>query len=423
MTNMPNLRIALVQERPDQIHYGGGTITGNLLLDVAEPKSYKNISALFSGRSYVHWTESRSEGSGNHRRTRTVHYTSNENYVNMVAPLWNSQQSPDGKLPTGEYSWPFSFAIPPGVPSSFEGTVGNIRYSIVGQIVTGFLKSNHAVEVRIPVQQLVKISDPRLLQPLRQEVQKRLCCLCCASAPIILTATVPKSGFCIGESFQVHVSLENGSNRRVTVNAAIVQQVTYTAQGGRRWSTKTLVAVQSDAIERQATRNWDPSITIPAADIVHETSCSNIKVNYSLSITVQIPRALNLSAPFPLQLGNCQQEGQPLLQQGPVQQAPLQQGPLQQGPLQQGPPPPAAYPPPAGAYPPPAQPGVLPPAYQPPVNYPPPGVAPPYAAASPHQPPSAPDQGAAVGWVTQPMTDFPPPKPEDTLVDIPAPKT
>ena len=418
----------------------------------------------------MHWTESHTEGTGtvgytegeeDNARTVTVYYTSNENYVNLVSPLWNSQQSPDGKLPTGEYSWPFSFAIPPGVPSSFEGTVGNIRYSIVGQIVTGFLKSNHAVEVRIPVQQLVKISDPRLLQPLRQEVQKRLCCLCCASAPIVLTATVPKSGFCIRESFQVHVSLENGSNRRVTVNAAIVQQVTYTAQqqvtytaqGGSRLSTKTLVAVQSDAIEHQATRNWDPSITIPAADIVHETSCSNIKVNYSLSITVQIPRSPNLSAAFPLQLGNCQQEGQPLLQQGPVQQAPLQQGPLQQGPvqqgplqqgpvqqgplqqgplqqgpvqqgpLQQGPPLPAAYPPPAGAYPPPAQPGVLPPAYQPPVNYPPPGVAPPYAAASPHQPPSAPDQGAAVGWVTQPMTDFPPPKPEDTLVDIPAPKT
>ena len=416
---MPNLRIALVQERPDQIHYGGGTITGNLLLDVAEPKSYQHISVQFSGRSHVHWTESRTEGEGDDARTVTVHYTSNENYVNLVAPLWNSQQSPDGKLPPGEYSWPFSFAIPPGVPSSFEGTVGNIRYSIVGQIITrSVLKSNHTVEVRIPVQQLVKISDPRLLQPLRQEVQKRLCCLCCASAPIVLTATVPKSGFCIRESFQVHVSLENGSNRRVTVNAAIVQQVTYTAQGGRRWSTKTLVAVQSDAIERQATRNWDPSITIPAADIVHETSCSNIKVNYSLSITVQIPRSPNLSAAFPLQLGNCQQEGQPLLQQGT-----LQQGPLQQGPLQQGPPPPAAYPPPAGAYPPPALPGVLPPAYQPPVNYAPPGVAPPYAVASPHQPPSAPDQGAAVGWVTQPMTDFPPPKPEDTLVDIPAPKT
>ena len=35
-----------------------------------------------NGESKVHWTERRTRGSGKNRRTETVHYRSNESYVN-----------------------------------------------------------------------------------------------------------------------------------------------------------------------------------------------------------------------------------------------------------------------------------------------------------------------------------------------------
>ena len=318
----PNLRIALVQGSPNELHYSGSAFTGNVLLDVDEPKSYKQVTVQFTGRSYVYWTESHTEDRGDRlivgrsrrdsyrRRTVTVTYTysSTEPYVDQVASVWNRQQSADGKLPPGQYSWPFSFTIPPTAPSSFEGRVGNIRYALVAQIITGPLKFNHTVEVRIPVQQLVKFSDPSLLQPRRQEVQKTLCCLCCASAPIVLNVAVPKTGFCIGESFQLQILLENGSNRQLAIVAAIKQRVTYFAQGHTNWSEKTLVSVGSDEIEPQATRNWDPTIQIPPTEIVHESSCHNIKMAYTLFITCRIPGALNLTTSIPLQLGNCRDE-------------------------------------------------------------------------------------------------------------------
>ena len=372
------------------------TITGSLLLDVAEPKGYNEIMISFIGRSYVHWTESHSTGSGRNRRTTTRSYTSSESYVNLVAPLWNKQQSPDGKLAPGQYNWPFSFIVPPTAPSSFEGTVGNIRYSLVGKIATGLLKFDHNVELRIPVQQLVKITDPRLLQPVRQEVQKTVCCLCCASGPIVLTAALPKTGFVVGESFQLHVSLQNGSNRRVTMNANITQRVVYYAQGHRRFSGKTFVSVGSDQIEPQASRDWDPTITIPTTDmsIIHETSCRNISVTYTLSVVGKIQNALDLAMTFPLQLGNCRDEqsvvgAPPALQPGPPQQ-------------------------PQAAYPPPAQPGPN----QPPAAYPtaPPGsgAPPPYASGS------GPQAETNFGWSAVAMSDFPPPEPQETLSDFSA---
>ena len=433
---MSNLRIALVQERADQVYYAGNTITGSLMLDVAEPKGYQHVSIQFIGKSYVHWTESRTQGSGDNQRTVTYSYTSSEPYVDLGATLWSSQQSPDGKLHPAQYNWPFRFEIPPNVPCSFEGSVGHIRYELQGRISTGLLKFDQVAEVRIPVQQLVSITDPRLLQPQRQETQKTLCCLCCASQPIILNVSVPKTGFCIGESFPLHVSIENGSTRRITINAVIGQQVLYTAEGHHNWGKKTLICVGSDQIEPRATREWDPTIQVPPAEIVHESACRNIKVTYSLTVTARIPRALNLTTTIPLQLGNCTVGQNPSLPtQPPPQQGPLlstQPGTFPPGPTGQQP---AGYPPSGVPYlAPPGQPGST---YSPPPTsaaYPPQPLPGP-SAAYPPQPLPGPSAATTIGWSTQFNPNVPPSagasglppsvfeKPPDTLADIPAPST
>ena len=339
--------------------YSGGAVSGNLLLSVDEPKSFKRILVQFSGKSHVHWTERRRTNhghsdqhrSGHHSHTETRSYTSTETYAELEAAVWDSQQSLDGKLAPGQYNWPFSFNIPPNAPSSFEGSVGYIRYSLVGKIVTGLLKFNHSVELRVPVQQLVKISDPRLLQPVRQEDQKTVCCLCCASGPIVLTVALPKTGFCIGESFQLHASLENGSSRQVTITATITQSVTYYAQGGSSHSGKTLVNIESDEIDPQASRDWDPTVQIPTSDvdIFQDSTCRNIVVAHLMIVACQIPGAIDLSVSFPLVLGNCREEQNSAMPAFPPV-AVVQPGLPQ--------PTTAAYPPPlTAAYPPPPMPG------------------------------------------------------------------
>ena len=419
----PNLRIGLVQTTPNQPFYPGSTITGSLLLDVDEPKSYNQILIHFSGRSYVHWTETHTVSGTNHMghgigvtagghrhrhhhhhsRTETRHYTSSEAYVDVASPLWSKQQSPDGKLAPGQYSWPFSFNIPPTAPSSFEGSVGHIRYSLVGKIVTGLFKFDHNVELRVPIQQLVKISDPRLLQPVRQEVQKTVCCLCCASGPIVLTVALPKTGLLIGESLQLHASLENGSNRRLTMLADIAQHIVYRAQGHRRDGGRMVLSIRSNEIEPQASQNWDPTIQIPSeVEVIHETSCTNIAISYSLSVICQIPRALNLTVVVPLKIGNCREEPQ-IARVPPTAAPPYQMTGAYPPPPQSGAPnqlpPQAAYPPPTAPYaPPPANVGYT------------------GATVGPPPPPQQAAAGSNIGW----PSNFPPPQPQETFTDFSA---
>ena len=295
---MSKLRISLVQVRTDQIYFTGSSITGSLLLSVTEPKDYEHVSIRFVGKAHVRWTVDKTT------------WDVTEPYIDGKIILWSSDQSPDGKLDPGEYNWPFTFTIPPNVPSSFEGTVGNIRYSLEGRIRTGLMKFDHKVEVRIPVQQVVSITNPQLLEPVRQEVQKTVCCLCCASGPVVLNVAVPKAGFCIGESFPVHVTIENGSSRQVTLRVAINQRVVYTAGRNHTFSNKVLSTIGSDLIEAHATRDWDPSVQVPPVPIFQESSCKIIRVIYSLVTSAQIPQALNLHATIPIQLSNLQQQGE-----------------------------------------------------------------------------------------------------------------
>lgn len=387
---MSNLRISLVQERPDQPFYSGSTIAGNVLLDVNEPKSFKYASIKFSGRSYVHWEERRRESSGNERRTESsgnerrtvVHkYTSEQPCANEDAMLWTSQQSPDGKLGVAEYNWPFTFTIPSLAPSSFEGTVGNIRYVLEARVGTGLLKFDHIVEARIPVQQLVSITDPRLLLPERLEAQKTLGCCCCATGPITMNVSVPKTGFCLNDTFTLHISVENASSRQVTASASICQLVLYKARGHQRSSKKTLASYESDPIEGRASREWNPTIQIPVTELIHEGSCDNIEVQYTLVVATEIPQALDISRSIPIKLANCSVQ-----QQGGQNLAPPSTGP--------------GYPPPGTTYPPPGPVAPYPPQ---PTQF---GAPQPMPQMGHGLPPTGPQP---TGWPYNPNTAPPPP--------------
>ncbi len=277
---MKNFSIILMQERPDQPYYSGSKVTGSLLVEVDESKSYDYISVTFEGKANVHWTESTMTGSdstiGSSQSTQTHHYRSSETYVSVPITVWTKEGAFDGQFGPGAFTFPFEFTIPSDVPSSFESTVGRIQYEVKGRIGTGHLKFDHRTEVRIPVQQLVPVAAPELQQSVRREVQKRVGCLCCASGPIVMTVELPKTGYCIGETVPLRVSIENGSSRQIQLFVHLMKNVEYIAEGSTNWSVTAITnASCSDQI---VTQDWTPNITVPPTDVINEESCHIIKV-------------------------------------------------------------------------------------------------------------------------------------------------
>ena len=184
-------------------------VTGRVLVVTEEAKqSYKSIQVTLWGHADVCWS------SGT--------YHSYEDFIYQTLIVWSRDNAPNHELSPGSYQFPFALTLerPSGrrLPSSFEGTVGHIRYEIEATIVKASArKRNKTITEQIAVAPVV---DPNVVQDVRLpkvlQVEKTLCCLCCATGPISLTARVPRTGFCIAQdAIPLEVDIENGSNRRI----------------------------------------------------------------------------------------------------------------------------------------------------------------------------------------------------------------
>ena len=355
---------------PPQLGYVvNSDVTGHVLLVTDEAKSgYKAIEITLKGYGNVRWSET--HGSGDDRRTETYH--SHEVYIANTAVLWSKDTSPGGNLESGSYQFPFSlkFQANGPLPSTFVGPCGKIVYEVEAVIVkTAALKFNKKFSVQLPFSPVV---DPKLtpeaLEPKILQVQKTLCCLCCASGPILLTARIPRTGFCIGiDAIPFEVDLENGSNRRVKeLRASLVKQVIYFAQGHRHMNVWNIAVLNSDTpIQPGTTTSWKPApFSVPNTEPVI-TASKIIQLNYYFKVQACMDYAINPHVEFALLLGNVPVsgvEGQPLPPSAPPAAAPYP-APV---PTQTTPYPPDPVPYPAAPYPQPAPPSA---AFAPPPPY------------------------------------------------------
>ena len=285
-------------------------VSGSVELNLTEAKSYKYIQVRLYGHAHVHWTERHTTGTGNNRRTETISYTSNEIYVDQIAPLWSSEQAPHGKIGPGLYQFQFQFMIPTNCPSSFQGSVGYIRYHILGRIGTGLFRFDRRINAPIQVCQVVDVNQPQVLSPVRQVQHKQVGCLCCASGNIEFTVELPRTGFCInGGRIPLSVMVENGCGRSITIRAEISKLITYYARGHRRFDRSTIALVGSQAVLPHSTDTWNPeNFIVPMVEPTLSTA-GIINIEYALKVWAIVPYAINPSVKIPILLGNVPYQG------------------------------------------------------------------------------------------------------------------
>ena len=353
------------------VYFAGSNVEGSVLLEITEPKKTQGISIVFSGKAYVHWTEQHSTGTGDNRRTETVHYSDTEILVNDVfIQLWGNGKDSQ-ELAAGRYEFPFKFQLPSNLvlPTSFESHTGYIRYSLLARMSRSW-KFDHTTTRAITVNEIIDINAAQLTMPLSSSNEKTLCCLCCASGPLSLSAQTDRGGYCPGESIAISTEGENHSNRRVnSVRATLKQVVVYNARGHRRVVGHIIQRIEGPGIEPGASSNWSNELLPIPAIVPSINSCRILNLSYVLTVTFGIPRAVDLHVTIPVTIGNVPFRG--------GESAPVSSNTAT-----------APYPPPAGAdpYPPVANSGPYPPVG-------PPGPYPPVANPGPY-PPVGPPSGS-----------------------------
>ena len=273
------------------------------MASLTEAKSYKYITLGLYGGALVRWTESHTTSTGQNTTTHTVTYQSRETYVEQATVLWNSEQSLDGRIGPGTYSLPFEFTLPSTCLGSFQGSCGATKYALHGRIKTGLLHRDHSIEVPIQVNKLTDINLPHLMVPTHPSKKKQVGFFCFASS-VEFTASLTRTGFCIGHNLPLTVIVVNGSSRRIKMRASIKRRCTYHAQGHTRSERRKLVAVVSPDIAPHSHYTWNvDDLLIPMVEPSFKESAI-IKMQYILQVTAVIPWAWNSSVTIPITLGN-----------------------------------------------------------------------------------------------------------------------
>ncbi|XP_062576489.1 arrestin domain-containing protein 3-like [Saccostrea cucullata] len=213
------------------------------------------------------------------------------------------------RLPPAQHVFPFTFVLPPQLPSSFEGEHGYVRYKVEG-IIDRPRKSNlRSVRPFTVLTTLDLNLEPSVANGIEIQNSKDLCCLCCKSGPIVGTLKLNRTGYVPGESIYFEASAQNNTSRVCSMYADLQMVTNYTAYMHGRKSTLTLPKV-INRIKHQDLPPGESEVwsgdrfVIPPLAPSYLGGCSLIKVKYlvTLSINPSGP-SFNLQIPAEVIIG------------------------------------------------------------------------------------------------------------------------
>lgn len=171
------------------------------------------------GASKCHWTETKTEstGLGENRRTftKTNHFQGKEIYLDSKTYLIGSEEGGSIEVASGTHRFDISCQLPQNLPASFEATFGSVLYS-----VEAVLDIPWSIDKQFKVHFNVFRHDdlnesPELKTISSNEELRHFCCLFCQSQPLVMTVTLPYSGYVPGRDIPITITYLNKTNVEV----------------------------------------------------------------------------------------------------------------------------------------------------------------------------------------------------------------
>jgi hypothetical protein len=168
------------------------------------------IKIRFLGEAHTQWveTETRKTSDGKDEEERKD-VTGNEEYFQISYYLLGSANASETELPQGVHTYPFTCTLPPSLPSSFEGEMGYVRYTIKVTLDRPWkfdqdTKMAFSVISPLDLNLMEKVGEPEKLA-----MEKTFCCFCCTSSPLSCVVSIPVKGYVSGNSTNNSNLLEN----------------------------------------------------------------------------------------------------------------------------------------------------------------------------------------------------------------------
>uniref|UniRef100_A0A8R1DZ05 Arrestin_C domain-containing protein n=1 Tax=Caenorhabditis japonica TaxID=281687 RepID=A0A8R1DZ05_CAEJA len=199
----------------EQVFEPGGTIEGYVTFDLRESVKVKAIRIAAEGLATTKWLLSES-GKSSHGRSREVSYSAKVVYMDEEQLVWKpSEGHAKSSVFPGIHVYPFKFQIPAGVPPSFEGDHGNIRYHVKATVERPW-KTNRSVTRYLTVLPKKDLNSvPTASEETSSWKSKSVGFCLFRYGKVNLQIRIPKKGYVPGETIHVETDIENASSRPI----------------------------------------------------------------------------------------------------------------------------------------------------------------------------------------------------------------
>jgi len=296
------LDFQVILDNPMNVYFAGQQVTGRVLINLSDYKNNTAVKITLYGQGEVHWTEREHRGTGEDRREETIHFRSSERYMEQEIAVHHGPS-----LFAGSHVFPFSFMTQTGLPSSFEGEHGHVRYWVEATIVRSW-KFNHRTKTHFTINSILDLNQsPSAKDAGHNSDHKNLCCLCCKSGPISATVSTNRTGFVPGEVLHFFAEVDNKSNREMKGSFVnLVEMVTYKATRKTKNTRRVVAELRRGRIGPGEEDTWDNVLMhIPPVPPTNLGGSSNIiSLQYSLEFHVEPTGvAFDLVVRLPITIG------------------------------------------------------------------------------------------------------------------------
>lgn len=236
------------------------------------------------------WTERESRGSGKDRRTVQIHYVGRDDYLSSTTYLVGAEHSGEIEILPGIHTYNFSCVLPHQIPTSFEGRIGHIRYTIMVALERPW-KFNNTFKVAFTVLKPYDLNydSPVLRMPSQMEINKTFCCWPCSSGPMVLTASIPQTGYVPGQAVNIRVDIRNLSSIRIDeIRFILMKIVNYHSQQPRSKCREEIIEVAEarniKGVNKNESIDIEQQLVIPSVPPTNVLFCRVIKIQYELVV-------------------------------------------------------------------------------------------------------------------------------------------
>lgn len=279
----------IVLDNPWNTYYAGQTVNGRVDFTFDSPKKVRGVYVKFKGEAKTSWNESSTQKDAEGKsRDVTTNLTASEEYFQISYYLVGNKSGGEVELPAGKNTYDITCALPPALPSSFEGEFGYVRYTVKVTLDRPWKFDQDSKMAFTVISPLDLNLNPSYKEPLRFQFEKTFCCCCCKSAPLSIDIIAPVTGYCCGQVIPFEINVENNSNVQVhLVKIHLRKVVTFRAlqpKSALKKSKVVIASVEEGPAPAGSTKTWSLPMQIPPLPPSNLINCGIMDLDYEIKV-------------------------------------------------------------------------------------------------------------------------------------------